>query len=140
MAQPLRNPKAADKEHDDSHHSGDAKDHKHDDAMHDAEHHEGEDHGAGHGDGRDFNAAPLYFSASLFLFTLVLFGGYFVIMRQVAWQPIIEGLNEREARVQVAEHDAATAKAEAARFQQQADDRLAQVHNEVKSIVTQGPN
>lgn len=104
-------------------------------------HSAGGDHGAAghaaghHGDGRDFDFPPLYFSLQLFLFSGALFIGYFLYMKNSTWQELITALNEREARVQQAEHDAAQAKAEAARFHEQAEQRMVEAHAQVKDIL-----
>src|SRR5690606_26542579 len=46
----------------------------------------------------DYNKPPLAIDLSLFIYSLLLFGGFVLVMKSVAWEPLIAGLNAREAR------------------------------------------
>lgn len=121
--------------------------HAHDGHSHDeagAEHHDEEagathDEHAGHGD-IDYNKPPIDPNPAmlqLFIFSLVLFVGFVFVARQFVWKPLIAALDQREARVNHAYHEAETAKAEAARLLAAHDARMNLAQEEVKGIVAQ---
>ncbi len=103
------------------------------------EHGEAEHDGAGHGEeghgGVDYNAVPLIFEPKLFVWSLGLFLAFLFVARKVAWGPMIQGLDAREARVNQALHDAEAARVEAAKLLADHDARMDQVQDEVKEIV-----
>lgn len=96
---------------------------------------------AGDGHDVDYNKAPLPGSApglgSLFVFSLILFTGFVFAARTLVWTPLIQALDQREARVNQAHADAEAAQAEAQRLLAQHEARLAQVQEEVQGIVAQ---
>lgn len=93
---------------------------------------------AAHGD-VDYNKPPLPGSApglmTLFIYSLVLFVAFVFVARQFVWKPLIAALDQREARVNQAYHEAETAKAEAEKLLAAHDARMNEVQEEVKGIV-----
>jgi F-type H+-transporting ATPase subunit b len=87
--------------------------------------------------GPDYNQPPLNFDATMFVFTLVVFGGFVALSRSLVWQPLINGLSSREGRIAQAEADAQTAQAEVRQLADQAEQRLAEVHQQVAAIMAQ---
>ena len=83
----------------------------------------------------DYQKPPLQPELPLFLFTLVLFGGFVLLMKSAAWEPLISGLNAREARVINAESEARSLRVEVEQLTAKAELRMAEVQNEVKAIV-----
>ncbi len=125
----------------DTHTHVDGTTHTHGD--HDDEHHDagGADAAAAvhdeHGD-IDYNKPPIDPNPAmlqLFIFSLLLFVGFVFLARQFVWKPLIAALDQREARVNHAYHEAETAKAEAARLLSAHDARMSEVQEEVKGIV-----
>ncbi len=104
--------------------------------------HEVADHGGsgsavehgGHGD-VDYNEVPLIFDLKLFVWSLGLFLLFVFVARKVAWGPMIQGLDAREARVNRALHDAEAARVEAEKLLADHDARMERVQGEVKEIV-----
>ncbi len=90
--------------------------------------------GGGHGD-VDYNAVPLIFEPKLFVWSLGLFLLFVFVARKVAWSPLIQGLDAREARVNRALHDAEAARVEAEKLLADHDARMDQVQDEVREIV-----
>lgn len=84
----------------------------------------------------DYHRPPLIPELPLFIFSLVLFGGFVLLMRGSVWNPLISGLNAREARIVNAEAEARAARLEAEQLAARAESRMAEVHNEVKAIVS----
>ena len=91
-----------------------------------------------HGD-INYDKPPLPGSApglgTLFIYSLILFGAFVFIARRFIWQPLIGALDEREGRINLAYAEAEKAKAEAARLLKQHDEKMAEVHEQVKEIV-----
>jgi|GEM_PF-2789870 F-type H+-transporting ATPase subunit b len=87
--------------------------------------------------GPDYNQPPLNFDVTMFVFTLVVFGGFVALSRSLVWQPLIHGLSSREGRIAQAEADALTAQAEVRQLADQAEQRLAEVHQQVAAIMAQ---
>lgn len=98
--------------------------------------HGADPHGAD-GHAVDYNKPPLDVNVSLFIFSLVLFGAFVLVMKSMAWEPLIAGLDAREARVVNAESDARALKIEVEQLTAKAEQRLAEVQNEVKAILAQ---
>ena len=94
------------------------------------------DHGA-----VDYDKPPLPGSApglgTLFVFSLILFGAFLFAARKFIWQPLIQALDDREGRINLAYAEAEKAKAEAARLLASHDEKMAEVHEQVKGIVAQ---
>jgi len=84
----------------------------------------------------DYHRPPLLPEIPLFVFSLVLFAGFVLLMRTSVWSPLISGLDAREARIVNAEAEARAARLEAEQLAAKAEKRMAEVHNEVKAIVT----
>ncbi|WP_437203550.1 ATP synthase F0 subunit B [Planctomicrobium sp. SH664] len=90
----------------------------------------------GHVDGHpDYNVPPLAFDLTMFLFTLIVFGSFVYWMRPLVWVPLINSLNSREERVSQATADARAARLEIEQLKQQADRRLAEIQEQVSSIL-----
>ena len=136
---PADHPPAASGEasHDDhGHTAGSHGDHGHANESHEPH----DDHGGDHG-GVDYNAAPLPGSApgmgALFVFSLILFGGFVLAARALVWRPLIDALDQREARVNQAYAEAEAVKVQAEQLLAQHQARMAEVHEQVQGIVAQ---
>ena len=100
---------------------------------------------AGHGDAHhgdvDYNKAPLPGSApglgTLFIFSLVLFTAFVLAARTLIWKPLIQALDQREARVNQAQAAADEAHRRAADLLAQYDARMVSVQAEVQTLVAQ---
>ena len=81
--------------------------------------------------------APMDFVGDLAIWSLVTFVVYLVVLKKAAWGPLIQGLDQREAKMkqQIADAEAARVKAE----QMLADHakKLDNVQNEVKEILAE---
>lgn len=134
----------ADDDHTAGSHEGE---HDYDHADGEADHHEeghgegghgegdhGDDHGAGHGD-VDYNRPPLNPEMPLLIWSLVVFVGFLLLAKKMAWAPLIDGLNAREARVNQALADAEAARIEAQKLLADHQKHLDSVTEEVKEIV-----
>ncbi|MFV0443578.1 MAG: ATP synthase F0 subunit B [Planctomycetaceae bacterium] len=104
------------------------------------------EHGAhgeeSHGDGHpDTSKAPLPGVAPgleiLFVFSLVLFGGFVFVARALLWKPLIAALDEREGRINRARAEAEEARAQAEQLVAEHSSRMAVVHEQVQGIVSQ---
>jgi len=85
----------------------------------------------------DYHQPPLMPELPLFLFTLILFAGFVLVMRSVVWKPLLSGLDSREQRIVKAETQARAARLEVEQLTAQAEQRMAEVYQEVKTIVAQ---
>lgn len=89
----------------------------------------------------DYNKAPLPGTApglgTLFVFSLVLFGGFVFAARTLLWTPLIAALDQREARVNQAHADAEAAKTQAEQLLAQHSARMAEVHEQVQGLIAQ---
>lgn len=84
-----------------------------------------------------YDSPPLLPQLPLFIFSLLLFWLFIAVMRGSAWQPLIAGLNERDARVVRAEQAAARVQHEAERLRKVTEQRMAEVHAQVKGMLAQ---
>ena len=95
------------------------------------------DHAA-HG-GVDYNQPPLPGKApglgTLFIFSLLLFVGFLFVARAVIWRPLIQALDERETRINLAHSEAERANAEAARLLALHQAQMNKLEEQVKGIV-----
>lgn len=106
---------------------------------------DGGHHGEGHeahdvdGDGivDDLNQPPLSIKLPRLAFALILFVSFVLLMKRFAWQPLIEGFNEREGRVNRAYAAAEEARLEAAALRDEHDAKVKAVQEEVREIVQQ---
>lgn len=87
-------------------------------------------------EGVDYNKPPLEFILPTFLFSLVLFVLFVLVMRKLAWGPLIERLNERDARVVHAQEQAGHALREAEELRRECERQLEDVQLQVKEIVS----
>ncbi len=78
---------------------------------------------------------PVQPNLSMFLWTLILFGGFIFVMKKSAWVPLMAGLNAREARVINAERDAKAAREEVETLRLESEARLAEVQEQVKALI-----
>ncbi len=78
---------------------------------------------------------PVQPNLQMFLWTLILFGGFIFVMKKSAWGPLIVGLNAREARVFNAERDANAAREEVEKLRLESEARLAEVQEQVKALI-----
>lgn len=91
----------------------------------------------GHEGGVDYNKPPLNFEPPLFVFSLVLFLALVFGGRWLAWDPLIAGLDSREARVNQAYAAAESARQQAEQLIVQHDAHLAAAQEQVKAIVAE---
>jgi F-type H+-transporting ATPase subunit b len=87
-------------------------------------------------EGIDYNKPPLEFILPTFLFSLVLFVLFILVMRKFAWGPLIERLDEREARVVQAERQAEQAMQDVEKLRQECERQLEEAQVQVKEIVS----
>lgn len=85
----------------------------------------------------DTNQPPLQADIYLLVFTIVCFLLFINVMKSFAWQPMIAGLDERDARVVRAEQSAAKVQHEAERLRKVTEARMAEVHTQVKAMLAQ---
>ena len=72
--------------------------HNHEAADHGGEEDAADDHGGGHAEG----GVPISFQADLALWSLIVFLLFLFVLKKVAWGPMIEGLDKREAGIRSA--------------------------------------
>lgn len=90
--------------------------------------------------GVDYNQPPMAPNRAmleLFVFTLLLFGGFVFVARQFVWTPLIDGLNSREERVRHAYAQAESMKAEVQRLIHEHEAQIAATYEQVRSIVAE---
>ena len=77
--------------------------------------HGGEPAGGGHGDEHAEGGVPIGFQADLALWSLIVFVLFLFVLKSVAWGPMIEGLDKREAgiRASIAEAEESQRKSQA---------------------------
>ncbi|MCS6976959.1 MAG: F0F1 ATP synthase subunit B [Gemmatales bacterium] len=75
--------------------------------------HGGDTAGHGHGDGHEEEGGLLSFNLDLGVWTLVVFLLLLVILKQLAWKPMLEGLKKREDSIRSALEEAQKAREEA---------------------------
>lgn len=85
----------------------------------------------------DFNLPPVQPRLDMFLWTLILFGGFIFVMRGAVWKPLIVGIDSREARVINTEYEAEAAKREVESLKHEAEARLAEVQSQVKALIAE---
>lgn len=85
----------------------------------------------------DYNNPPVQPNLQMFLWTLILFGGFLFIMKKSAWVPLMAGMNAREARVVNAERDAKAAREEVEVLRMESKARLAEVQEQVKVLISE---
>jgi F-type H+-transporting ATPase subunit b len=90
-----------------------------------------------HGHGGEKASVPMDFKSDLALWSLVTFVAFFLVLSKVAWGPLQDGLNQREAgiRKEIAEAQASNQKAAALLKEHEA--KLAAVQEEVKAILAE---
>ena len=85
----------------------------------------------------DYNLPPVQPKLDMFLWTFLLFGAFVFIMRKTTWGPLIAGIDKREARVILAERDAANARKEVERLREESEKRLAETQEQVKALIAE---
>ena len=103
---------------------------------HAEEGHDGE-HDAGHGGGHGEDSGPLGFKADLSLWSLIIFLGFAALLAKLCWQPLMDGLNQREQNIRGAVEAAESARDEAASLLAEHKARMAGVDDEVKEIIAE---
>lgn len=96
---------------------------------------EGE-HPAGEAEG-EHQGPPMGWQRDLALWSLVTFLVFLFFLKRLAWVPLIEGLDTREARIRQDIEDAETARLKAEQLLAEHDARLAQVQDEVRDILSE---
>jgi F-type H+-transporting ATPase subunit b len=79
--------------------------------------------------------APLGFKADLGLWSLVTFVLFLIVLRALAWKPLIEGLDRREARLRQDIDDAEEARKKAEQMLAEHSEKLDAVQEEVSEIM-----
>ncbi|GBD36291.1 ATP synthase subunit b [bacterium HR36] len=78
---------------------------------------------------------PLSFSLDLAVWSLVVFLLLLVVLRKLAWQPMLEGLRRREEHIRRALQEAEQARAEAQRIREQLQQEMQRVGEKVREIL-----
>ena len=73
----------------------------------------------------------------LAIFTLITFAVFLFVLKKLAWKPLIEGLNKREAKVQAALSDAETARVKAQKLLDDHQHKLDRVQDQVREILAE---
>jgi F-type H+-transporting ATPase subunit b len=81
--------------------------------------------------------APLGFKIDLAIFSLITFLVYLFLLKWKAWQPLISGLDQREAGVKQALADAESARVKAEKMLTEHAKKLDKVQEEVKEILAE---
>src|SRR5437867_312994 len=93
---------------------------------------------AEHGEHGDQPAgAPLNFKADLAIWSLVTFLVFLFVLKKAAWQPLISGLDQREAGVKQSLADAEAARVKAEQMLAEHAKKLDKVQDEVKEILAE---
>ena len=100
------------------------------DGDHDAEHAAG--HEGGHGD-----AGPLEAKVDLGIYSLIVFLAFLGLLWKLCWEPLMSGLNQREANIRGAVDAATSARDEAAALLAEHKARMAGADDEVKEIIAE---
>jgi len=93
---------------------------------------------AEHGEHGDKPAgAPLNFKADLAIWSLITFLVFLFVLKKAAWQPLISGLDQREAGVKQSLADAEAARVKAEQMLAEHAKKLDKVQDEVKEILAE---
>ncbi|HUQ70273.1 MAG TPA: F0F1 ATP synthase subunit B [Planctomycetaceae bacterium] len=93
---------------------------------------------AGHGDeSHGEQGVPMNFKTDLALWSLVTFVAFCFVLNKVAWGPLKQGLDQREAGIRKEIADAQAANAKAAALLREHEAKLTAVHDEVKAILAE---
>lgn len=93
--------------------------------------------GEHHGEVAHPEGVPMNFKGDLALWSLVTFVVFFTVLSKVAWGPLQDGLNQREANIRKEIAEAQASNQEAAALLQEHDAKLAAVQEEVKAILAE---
>jgi F-type H+-transporting ATPase subunit b len=85
----------------------------------------------------EHHGPPMGFQKNLALWSLVTFLVFLFVLKKLAWLPLIEGLDRREARIRQDIDDAETARLKAEQLLAEHDAKLAQVQEEVREILAE---
>ena len=96
----------------------------------------GDEHEAGHGGGHS-EEGPLAVQPDLGLFSLIIFGLFMLALAKLCWEPLMNGLNQRESNIRGAVDAANQARDEAAALLAEHKKRMAGVDDEVKEIIAE---
>lgn len=80
---------------------------------------------------------PLYVSADLALWTLIIFGGLLFLLGKFAWKPIMEGLSSREQGISDKMDSADKAEEQAQANLKQYEAKLAGAHDEAAAVMAE---
>lgn len=102
-------------------------------------HADGEPHaGAGHDEHAEQEAIPGFtFKTDLALWSLITFVVFLFVLSKLAWQPLIAGLDQREARIRQDIADAETNRLKAEDLLKSYEKKLADVEHQVKEILAE---
>ena len=81
--------------------------------------------------------APLGFQVDLAIFSLITFLVYLFVLKKAAWQPLISGLDQREAGMKQSLADAEAARVKAEQMLAEHAKKLDKVQDEVKEILAE---
>jgi F-type H+-transporting ATPase subunit b len=85
----------------------------------------------------NYHHPPLKVELPLFVFTLIFFGVFVLLMRPFVWTPLMNALNAREGRIVKAEAETREAQLEVRRLTERAEQRMAEVHQQVAAMLSQ---
>jgi F-type H+-transporting ATPase subunit b len=104
-----------------------------------AEAHAAGDHAAGgHAGGEHKEPTPFdEWKSDLPLFTLITFLAFLFVLKKLAWKPMIEGLDKREAKIFGALSEAEVSRQKAAKLLEQHQQKLDKVQDQVREILAE---
>jgi F-type H+-transporting ATPase subunit b len=104
-----------------------------------AEAHAAGDHAAGgHAGGEHKEPTPFdEWKSDLPLFTLITFLAFLFVLKKIAWKPMIEGLDKREAKIFGALSEAEVSRQKAAKLLEQHQQKLDKVQDQVREILAE---
>jgi F-type H+-transporting ATPase subunit b len=98
---------------------------------------EEKDHGGAKQEEKDQTKFMGIKSYDLGIYTLIVFGGLFLILGKYAWKPVMDGLQKREDAILQARTDAETARGEAQKLLDEIKAQRGKSNDEVVAIIAQ---
>lgn len=98
--------------------------------------HAGDQHGEAHGDPPGPMTATKQ-DADLALWTLITFCVFLAVLGKMAWKPLIEGLDKREAKIFAALSDAEAARVQSQKLLEEHQQKLDRVQDQVREILAE---
>lgn len=105
--------------------------------AHAAGDHAAGDHADGHAGAEHKERSPIEWKSDLALFTLITFLAFLFVLKKLAWRPMIEGLDKREAKIFGALSEAEVSRQKAAKLLEQHQQKLEKVQDQVREILAE---